>query len=117
MLSCEIFVAISNIFCYWGKKNHKLQNTLMFSNRFFFFFPFSYVQRVRFSTSVLFSLSIGVELLTPAFPQQFLLLATLANVAKQISLASYLATSVRFLPLQTAVPLSIKQVVLVFKVL
>lgn len=75
------------------------------------------MQRVRFSTSVLFSLSIGVELLTPAFPQQFLLLATLANVAKQISLASYLATSVRFLPLQTAVPLSIKQVVLVFKVL
>ncbi|KAJ9170779.1 hypothetical protein P3X46_018859 [Hevea brasiliensis] len=50
------------------------------------------LKRVRFSTSVLFSLSIGVELLTPAFPQQFFLLATIANIAKQISLAGYLAT-------------------------
>ncbi|KAF2295135.1 hypothetical protein GH714_031652 [Hevea brasiliensis] len=50
------------------------------------------LKRVRFSTSVLFSLSIGVELLTPAFPQQFFLLATIANIAKQISLACYLAT-------------------------
>ncbi|KAF8410600.1 hypothetical protein HHK36_003132 [Tetracentron sinense] len=51
------------------------------------------LKRVRFSTSILFSLSIGVELLTPAFPQHFLLLATVANIAKQISLACYLATS------------------------
>lgn len=50
------------------------------------------LKRVRFSTSVVFSLSIGVELLTPAFPQYFLLLATVANIAKQISLACYLAT-------------------------
>lgn len=50
------------------------------------------LKRVRFSTSVMFSLSIGVELLTPAFPQYFLLLATVANIAKQISLACYLAT-------------------------
>ncbi|XP_052197502.1 protein root UVB sensitive 4 isoform X2 [Diospyros lotus] len=50
------------------------------------------LKRVRFSTSVLFSLSIGVELLTPAFPQYFLLLASVANIAKQISLACYLAT-------------------------
>lgn len=50
------------------------------------------LKRVRFSTSVLFSLSIGVELLTPAFPKYFLLLATMANIAKQISLACYLAT-------------------------
>ncbi|KAJ4843713.1 Protein root UVB sensitive 4 [Turnera subulata] len=50
------------------------------------------LKRVRFSTSVMFSLSIGVELLTPLFPQHFLLLATLANIAKQISLACYLAT-------------------------
>ncbi len=41
----------------------------------------------------MFSLSIGVELLTPAFPQYFLLLASVANIAKQISLASYLATN------------------------
>ncbi|ONH96662.1 hypothetical protein PRUPE_7G144300 [Prunus persica] len=50
------------------------------------------LKRVRFSTSVLFSLSLGVELLTPAFPQYFLVLASLANMAKQISLACYLAT-------------------------
>ncbi|KAM1062979.1 hypothetical protein EV1_026982 [Malus domestica] len=50
------------------------------------------LRRVRFSTSVLFTLSIGVELLTPAFPQYFLVLASLANMAKQISLACYLAT-------------------------
>ncbi|KAL0396667.1 UNVERIFIED_CONTAM: protein root UVB sensitive 4 [Sesamum calycinum] len=51
------------------------------------------LKRVRFATSVLFSLSIGVELLTPVFPKYFLLLATIANIAKQISLACYLATS------------------------
>ncbi|XP_056158763.1 protein root UVB sensitive 4 isoform X2 [Syzygium oleosum] len=50
------------------------------------------LKRVRFSTSVIFSLSIGVELLTPVFPQYFLLLASIANIAKQISLACYLAT-------------------------
>ncbi|XP_075653429.1 protein root UVB sensitive 4-like isoform X3 [Castanea sativa] len=52
------------------------------------------LKRVRFSTSVMFSLSIGVELLTPVFPQHFLLLASIANIAKQISLASYLATNI-----------------------
>lgn len=50
------------------------------------------LKRVRFATSVMFSLSIGVELMTPAFPHCFLLLAALANIAKQISLACYLAT-------------------------
>ncbi|KAK4765759.1 hypothetical protein SAY86_026849 [Trapa natans] len=52
-------------------------------------------KRVGFSTSVLFSLSVGVELVTPTFPQYFLLLATIANIAKQISLACYLATGIR----------------------
>ncbi|KAL6587633.1 Protein root UVB sensitive 4 [Orobanche minor] len=50
------------------------------------------LKRVRFATSILFSFSIGVELLTPVFPKYFLLLATIANTAKQISLACYLAT-------------------------
>ncbi|KAK3011721.1 hypothetical protein RJ639_012284 [Escallonia herrerae] len=50
------------------------------------------LKRVRFTASVMFSMSIGVELLTPAFPQYFLLLASIANIAKQISLACYLAT-------------------------
>ncbi|XP_038718691.1 protein root UVB sensitive 4 [Tripterygium wilfordii] len=51
------------------------------------------LKRVRFATSVLFSLSIGLELLTPAIPKYFLLLASVANIAKQISLACYLATA------------------------
>nr|XP_010910651.1 protein root UVB sensitive 4 isoform X2 [Elaeis guineensis] len=50
------------------------------------------LKRVRFSTSALFILSIGIELLTPAFPQYFLLLATVANIAKSVSLAAHLAT-------------------------
>ncbi|CAF1860963.1 protein root UVB sensitive 4-like [Brassica napus] len=50
------------------------------------------LKRVRFSTSLLFSLSIGVELMTPLFPRYFLLLASIANIAKQISLSCYLAT-------------------------
>ncbi|GAB2255318.1 hypothetical protein Droror1_Dr00009096 [Drosera rotundifolia] len=51
------------------------------------------LKRVRFATSILFSLSIGVELMTPLFPHCFLLLASVANIAKQISLACYLATA------------------------
>ncbi|XP_042508617.1 protein root UVB sensitive 4 isoform X2 [Macadamia integrifolia] len=50
------------------------------------------LKRVRLSTSILFSLSIGIELLTPVFPRYFLLLATVANIAKQISLACFLST-------------------------
>ncbi|KAK7292964.1 hypothetical protein RJT34_15823 [Clitoria ternatea] len=50
------------------------------------------LKRVRFTTAVLFVASIGLELLTPAFPRLFLLLATIANISKQISLACYLAT-------------------------
>lgn len=34
--------------------------------------------------------------MTPVFPQYFLLLASIANIAKQISLSCYLATGVRF---------------------
>ncbi|KAH9554304.1 hypothetical protein CY35_08G057600 [Sphagnum magellanicum] len=51
------------------------------------------LKRVRFSTSVLFCVSLGLEMLTPVFPHHFLFLATLANVGKSISLAAYLATS------------------------
>lgn len=66
----------------------------------FSLFVFSLLKRVSFSTSVLFSLSIGVELLTPAFPKYFLLLASVANIGKQISLACHLATKVRILDLK-----------------
>lgn len=62
----------------------------------FLSFLYLLLKRVRFLTSVMFSLSIGVELLTPIFPAHFLLLATIANIAKQISLSCYLATGVSF---------------------
>lgn len=52
------------------------------------------LQKVRFSTSVLFSVSLGLEMLTPFFPNYFLLFATMANIGKSIALAAYLATSV-----------------------
>eukprot|EP00249_Psilotum_nudum_P009162 c21745_g1_i1 orf=102-1685(-) len=51
------------------------------------------LKKIRFSTSVLYSMSLGLELLTPRFPEKFLLLAAIANIAKSISLAAYLATS------------------------
>ncbi|MBA0851718.1 hypothetical protein Goshw_024765 [Gossypium schwendimanii] len=57
------------------------------------FVVLSRLKRVRFTTSMLFTFSIGVELLTPVFPHHFLLLASLANIAKQMSLACYMATS------------------------
>lgn len=49
---------------------------------------------MRFSTSILFSLSLGLEMLTPYFPSYFLILATVANIGRSIALAAYLATSV-----------------------
>ncbi|KAG0629683.1 hypothetical protein M758_1G122000 [Ceratodon purpureus] len=53
----------------------------------------SNLKKVRFSTSALFSLSVGLEIMTPLFPRYFLLLATLAHVAKSIAYAAYLSTS------------------------
>ncbi|BBN17116.1 hypothetical protein MPTK1_7g12120 [Marchantia polymorpha subsp. ruderalis] len=53
----------------------------------------SNLKRVRFSTSILFSLSLGLEMLTPYFPSYFLILATVANIGRSIALAAYLATS------------------------
>ncbi|KAJ7523319.1 hypothetical protein O6H91_18G046500 [Diphasiastrum complanatum] len=51
------------------------------------------IKRVRFTTSMLFSISLGLEMLTPFFPHHFLLIATLANVGKSISFAAYVSTS------------------------
>ncbi|CAM6119398.1 unnamed protein product [Calypogeia fissa] len=53
----------------------------------------SNLKKVRFSTSVLFTLSLGLEMLTAIFPNYFLLFATMANIGKSIALAAYLATS------------------------
>eukprot|EP00850_Spirogloea_muscicola_P007998 SM000041S15557 [mRNA] locus=s41:708479:712109:- [translate_table: standard] len=51
------------------------------------------LKRVRFRTSVLFTASLGLEMLTPLFPQHFLAMATLGNVARSIALAAYMATT------------------------
>ncbi|GBG86874.1 hypothetical protein CBR_g42158 [Chara braunii] len=53
----------------------------------------SELKRVRFTTSLLFTLSLGMEMTTPFFPQLFLPIATLANVGKSIGLAAYVATT------------------------
>mmetsp|Transcript_14306 Transcript_14306/g.24221 ORF Transcript_14306/g.24221 Transcript_14306/m.24221 type:complete len:605 (-) Transcript_14306:83-1897(-) len=46
------------------------------------------VKRFRFVSSVIYDLSAGVEILTPLFPQYFLVLATLANVGKSIGVTT-----------------------------
>eukprot|EP00850_Spirogloea_muscicola_P020346 SM000213S06811 [mRNA] locus=s213:49493:53314:- [translate_table: standard] len=51
------------------------------------------LKRVRFRTSALFTASLGLEMLTPLFPQHFLAMATLGNVARSIALAAYMATT------------------------
>ncbi|GJX22141.1 protein root UVB sensitive 4 [Tanacetum coccineum] len=45
-------------------------------------------------TSVVFRFIVGVELMTHAYPQYFLLLASIANIGKKISLLCYLAARV-----------------------
>ena len=53
--------------------------------------PPVWVQRFRFTTSLLFSAAVCLEFLTPLAPQHFLLLASTANVGKSVGLATYLA--------------------------
>lgn len=55
------------------------------------------LQRLRFSTSVLFTASVSLEFLTPLMPQYFLPLASLANVGKSMGLTTYIATQPVFL--------------------
>lgn len=56
-----------------------------------------YPQRFRFSTSVLFTVSVSLEFLTPLMPHYFLPLASLANVGKSMGLTTYIATQPVFL--------------------
>lgn len=46
------------------------------------------LKRFRFTSSVVYDLSAAVEICTPLFPGQFLLLATLANVGKSIGITT-----------------------------
>lgn len=59
-------------------------------------FEISLLQQVRYCTSILFTLSMGIETVTPLFPKFFLPLAAVANVGKSIGFAAYLATTVSF---------------------
>ena len=49
-------------------------------------------QRFRFITALLVSVCTLLEFITPMFPNQFLLLASLANVGKSIGLTTYVST-------------------------
>eukprot|EP00897_Mesotaenium_endlicherianum_P008588 jgi/Mesen1/7758/ME000408S06867 len=53
----------------------------------------SNLKRVRLGTSCLFTVCLGLEMLTPLAPRHFLALATLANVGKSIGSFAYLATT------------------------
>lgn len=53
-------------------------------------------QRCRFQSSVLYSVCIFLEMLTPFFPQHFLALATSAMVGKSIGLTTHVATQPAF---------------------
>jgi len=46
------------------------------------------IKRFRFTSSLVYDASAGVEILTPLFPKQFLLLATLANIGKSIGVTT-----------------------------
>lgn len=50
------------------------------------------LQRFRFITALLVSVCTLLEFITPMFPNQFLLLASLANVGKSIGLTTYVST-------------------------
>ena len=50
------------------------------------------MQRFRFMTAMLHSVCTILEFITPMFPNQFLLLASLANVGKSIGLTTYVST-------------------------
>ncbi|GAQ91071.1 DUF647 domain containing protein [Klebsormidium nitens] len=51
------------------------------------------LKRMRYLTAAIFTLSVGLEMVTPLFPQYFLPIATLANVGKSIGLTTYVSTS------------------------
>ncbi|KAL4859390.1 Protein strawberry notch 1 [Chlorella vulgaris] len=52
--------------------------------------------RFRFTTSIVYALSLSLEFLTPLAPQHFLVMASLANVGKSIGLTTFIATQPAF---------------------
>lgn len=42
----------------------------------------------RFGSSIIYTLSHGIEIVTPLMPGQFLILATLANIGKSIGITA-----------------------------
>lgn len=56
----------------------------------------SNLKRFRYSTSLVYASCLGLEYLTPLFPQYFLLLASVANVGKSVGLATFIATQPAF---------------------
>ncbi|KAI3433453.1 hypothetical protein D9Q98_003266 [Chlorella vulgaris] len=54
------------------------------------------LKRFRFTTSIVYALSLSLEFLTPLAPQHFLVMASLANVGKSIGLTTFIATQPAF---------------------
>ncbi|KAL4425099.1 hypothetical protein ABPG77_010413 [Micractinium sp. CCAP 211/92] len=58
--------------------------------------PHSGHPRFRYTTSVIYAVSLSLEYLTPLAPQHFLPMASLANVGKSIGLTTFIATQPAF---------------------
>lgn len=54
------------------------------------------LKRFRYTTSVIYAVSLSLEYLTPLAPQHFLPMASLANVGKSIGLTTFIATQPAF---------------------
>lgn len=60
---------------------------------------FSFVvclQRFRFTTSVLYTVCVSCEFLTPRFPSHFLLLTAVSNVGRAVGLTTFVSTQPAF---------------------
>jgi hypothetical protein len=63
------------------------RNTVRFAHNMF-----EIMQRVRFSCALIFGICLGAEFLTPYMPHLFVLLASISNVGKAVSIAAYTST-------------------------
>lgn len=54
------------------------------------------LQRFRFTTSVLYTVCVSCEFLTPRFPSHFLLLTAVSNVGRAVGLTTFVSTQPAF---------------------
>lgn len=58
--------------------------------------PLSALQRFRFTTSLLYTVCVSCEFLTPRFPSHFLLLTAISNVGRAVGLTTFVSTQPAF---------------------